>query len=61
MLEAINNGKIPSGAGVGGMTVVYSVNVAVAPTANLSAVGAEVVTAIQAFENRNGTSWRRNN
>lgn len=59
LLEAINSGK--GVGGMGGTTVIYQVNTSVAPTANLASVGAEIVTSIQAFENYNGSSWRRNN
>jgi len=57
LLEAINSGK-----GVGGMgtTIIYQINTSVAPTANLSAIGQEIVESIQAFESRSGKTWRMN-
>lgn len=57
LLEAINSGR-----GVGGMgnTTIYQINTTVAPTANLSAVGQEIVESIQAFESRSGKTWRSN-
>ena len=57
LLEAINSGK-----GVGGMgtTIIYQINTSVAPTANLSAIGQEIVESIQAFESRSGKTWRSN-
>lgn len=56
-LEAINSGR---GGGMGGTTVVYQINTTVGPTANLSAVGSEIVKAIQAHEQRSSKSWRSN-
>lgn len=55
LLESINTGK-----GVGGMgtTIIYQVNTTVAPTANLAAVGAQIVESIQAYETRSGRTWR---
>ncbi|MFI6737436.1 hypothetical protein ACIBI9_31310 [Nonomuraea sp. NPDC050451] len=57
LLEAINSGR-----GVGGMgtTVIYQINTTVSPTANLAAVGAEIVEAVQAYETKSGRSWRAN-
>lgn len=37
----------------------YHIDVKVAPGADLAQVGAEVVRAIKAYENRNGKTWRR--
>jgi hypothetical protein len=58
LLEAINSGR--GVGGMGGNTTIYQINTTVAPTANLSAVGQEIVESIQAFESRSGKTWRSN-
>jgi hypothetical protein len=58
LLEAINSGR--GVGGMGGNTTIYQINSTVAPTANLSAVGQEIVESIQAFESRSGKTWRSN-
>ena len=44
-------------AGIG-TTVIYNVNVNVAPTANLADAGRQTVDAIRAYERNNGATWR---
>ena len=57
MLESINAGRGVEGMGT---TVIYQINTTVAPTANLAAVGGEIVKSIQAFEKRSSKTWRAN-
>lgn len=58
MLEAMNSGR--GVGGMGGNTVIYQINTSVAPTANLAAVGSQIVESIQAYETRSGKTWRGN-